>query len=186
MALQLARRLFTVAEYQHMAEAGVFGEDDRLELIEGEILEMSPIGSRHAGCVARLQKRLERSLGDTAIVWVQSPVRLGDRSEPQPDLSLLQHREDFYGSGLPGPEHVLVIIEVADSSLEYDRRMKGPLYARSGIREYWLVDLDRRVVAVHRDPSLDGYSSVRVAQPGEQISPAVFPDVQLDVADIVA
>jgi Uma2 family endonuclease len=186
MALQLARRLFTVAEFHQMAEAGVFGEDDRIELVEGEILEMSPIGSHHAARVARLQQRLSFAVSERALIWVQNPVRLDDRSEPQPDLALLEVRRDFYEAALPGPDNVLLIVEIADSSAEYDRQIKAPLYARCAIAEYWLVDLLRQVVTVYRDPSLDGYRSVRVAQPGQQISPLAFPDVQLDVSDIVA
>ena len=185
MAIQLARYRFTVGEYHQMAEAGVFGEDDRIELIEGEILEMSPIGSHHAARVARLQQRFGRVLAGRVLVWTQNPIRLDDRSEPQPDLVLLEPRDDFYESALPGPEKVVLVVEIADSSAEYDRQIKAPLYGRSGIPEYWLVDLIRRVITVYREPSRDGYQAVRVAQPGEQISPSAFSDVQLDVADIV-
>src|SRR5437868_12357745 len=141
MSVQIARRHFNVAEYYKMAAAGVFSEDDRVELIEGEIVEMNPIGSRHAACVGRLTKLLERLTGDRAIVWVQNPVQVSDYSEPLPDVALLNPRDDFYSQATPQATDVLLIIEVAESSLEYDRSIKLPLYARSGIVEVWLVNL---------------------------------------------
>ena len=185
MALQLPRRLFTTAEYHRMAEAGVLAEDDRVELIDGEILEMSPIGSRHAACVARLTSLFAQTLGAAAIVWGQNPIHLGERSEPEPDLALLPPRADFYAAGHPGPDDVLLLIEVADTSILYDRQVKVPLYARSGIPEVWLVDLDQQHVAIHRDPTPEGYGIARVARPGETISPTAIPDLAIAVSDIL-
>lgn len=118
-----------------MAAAGVLSEDDRVELIEGEIIEMNPIGSRHAACVGRLTKLLERQAGDRVIVWVQNPVQVNDYSEPLPDVTLLKPRDDFYAQANPQPADVLLIIEVADSSVDYDHEIKTPLYARAGIPE---------------------------------------------------
>ena len=130
MAVELRRYRFTTTEYDRMAEAGVLGEDDRVELIEGEILEMSPMGRRHAACVDRLTRLLVRGVGDAAIVRVQNPIVLSDHNEPQPDLALLRPRVDFYTAEHPGPEDALLVVEVSDSSVEYDRQIKVPLYAQ--------------------------------------------------------
>jgi hypothetical protein len=141
MGVQLARRLFTVAEYHKMAEAGILSEDDRVELLEGEIVAMSPIGSRHAGTVKRLLDQFIPLQGARRVILsVQDPIRLGEYSEPQPDLALLRPRADFYASSHPGPEDVLLIIEVADQSAAVDREVKVPLYARWGIPEvcWWI------------------------------------------------
>src|SRR5918997_6720202 len=120
MSVQIARRHFTVDDFYRMLEAGILTEDDRVELIDGEIIEMSPIGSRHASCVMRLNAVLTKRLGDTAIVNVQNPLRLSTRSEPLPDCSLLKPREDFYSRAHPTPDDVLLVVEVADSSIGYD------------------------------------------------------------------
>src|SRR5439155_445568 len=156
MAVQIQRYRFTTADYHRLAEAGILGEDDRVELIEGELIAMNPIGPRHVSSVNRLNRLLGRALGDAAIIQVQSPILLDDRSEPQPDLSLLQPHPDFYISSLPTPRDVILVIEVADSSDVYDRRIKAPLYARAGIPEYWLVRLEREDLVVFRDPTPDG------------------------------
>ena len=185
MALQFPRRRFTTGDYHRMAEAGVLSEDDRVELIDGEILEMSPIGSKHAACVARLTSLFSQRVGGAAIVWVQNPVQLGDRSEPQPDLALLRPRPDFYASAHPTADDVLLLIEVAESSMEYDRQVKVPLYARTGIPEMWLVGLARDQVTVHRDPTPGGYRVIRVLCRGDAISSAAFPHLEIAVADIL-
>ena len=137
----IEKRRFTVDEYYAMARAGILSERDRVELIDGEIVTMTPIGPVHAAAVARATHALMRSAGERAIVWVQNPIRLDAFSEPQPDLVLLRPREDFYRAAHPGPADVLLVIEIADSSLRYDRDVKASLYARHGIVEYWLVDL---------------------------------------------
>lgn len=168
-----------------MAEAGILGEDDRVELIEGEIIEMSPIGGPHAACVDRLTRLLVIGLGDAAIVRVQNPVHLDQRSEPQPDVSLLRPRADFYASGHPSPEDILLVIEVAESSLEYDRRVKVPLYARQGIPEAWLANLNERHLVAHLDPTPDGYRTMRVFRPGEMVSPSAFPHLEIPVDEIL-
>lgn len=185
MALDLKRRRFTVQEYHQMAQAGILGEDDRVELIEGEIVEMTPIGRRHASCVARLVHRFGRELRDAAVIWPQNPVRLGEDSEPEPDLALLRPRADFYASGHPGPEDVLLLVEVADSSADPDRRVKVPLYARSGIQEVWLVDLEQETVTIYRDPAPDGYRTAQVVRRGDELAPAAFPHVTLKAADLI-
>ncbi len=185
MALELKRYLFTRAEYHRLAEAGVLGEDDRVELIEGEILEMSPIGRRQWACVDRLSHLFVRAVGNEAIVHVQNPVPLNERSEPEPDLTLLRFRADFYASADPTPADVLLVVEVADSSVEYDRQVKAPLYARTGIPELWLLDLGRDHLVVYREPSGSGYGTTRVLRRGETISPVAFPDLVIPVVDLL-
>ncbi len=185
MAIHLPRRRFTVEEYHRMAEAGILGEDDRVELIEGEITEMTPIGRRHAATVKRLIKLFVSAFGNNAVVGAQDPVVLDEHSEPQPDIELLHPKADFYASGHPMPEDVFLLVEVAYSSADPDRRVKVPLYARNGIAEAWLVDLEQETITVYRDPSPDGYRTVRVFRCGEQIAPAAFPDRSLAVADIM-
>lgn len=185
MAVQLLRRRFTVEEYHRMAQAGIFSEDDRVELIEGEIVAMTPIGSRHAACVGRLTHIFASIVGERAIVWVQNPLRLGPDSEPQPDLALLRLRADFYAEAHPGPEDVLLVVEVAETSAEYDRTVKLPLYARSGIREVWLVDLATVSVEVCSDPTPGGYQRVRSIRRGERLSLGAFPPMELAADDLL-
>ncbi len=168
-----------------MAAAGVLSDDDRVELIDGEIVDMTPIGSRHMACVDRLNRLLTAACGDRAIVRVQGPIRLGPRSEPQPDVTLLRPRPDFYAEGHPGPDSVLVLVEVADTSLDLDRSVKLPLYARAGIREVWLVDLAASRVVVHRTPGPDGYADVRSTGGDARLSPAAFPGLDLRARDII-
>ena len=185
MALPAPRR-FTVDEYYKMAEAGILGEDDRVELIEGEIVEMAPIGPLHADAVEDLAELFVLRFADRAKVRSQNPVRLSQILEPEPDLVLLRPRDDFYASDDATFEDVLLIVEVADSSIQYDRQVKAPLYARSGVPEYWIVDLTRDHVAVHRDPTDAGYATTRVFRRGETINPTVFPDLRIAVEDILA
>ncbi len=185
MTVQFSRRLFTVSEYHRMVEAGILGEDDRVELIEGEIVEMSPIGSRHARCVRRLNYLFGRRVAERAIVDVQNPVRLGEHSEPQPDMLLLRPRPDFYAAAHPGPGDVLLVVEVVETSAAYDPDVKVPLYARAGILEVWLVDLGEDRVEVYREPSPQGYRSVRHFRRGDRLSAEAFPDLEVSVEDVL-
>ena len=185
MTLHPTRRRFTVAEYYRMAKAGILTEDDRVELIDGEILEMAPIGGRHAACVIRLDRLFQHLVGDAAVISVQNPVRLSEHAEPQPDLLLLRPRPDFYASGHPTPADVLLLVEVAETSSRYDRRVKMPLYARSGIPECWLVELDQATITVYRDPTPSGYGIVQTVRSGEKLRPLAFPDLELAVTDIL-
>ena len=185
MAAQLLRRRFTVSEYHRMGQAGILGEDDRLELLEGEIVEMAPIGSRHQAVVDRLTKLFSDRVGDAAVVRVQGPVRLGEDSEPQPDLLLLAPRGDFYATAHPSPEDVHLLVEVSDTSAEYDREVKLPLYARHGIKEVWLVGLDAGTVEVYRAPTAQGYQEPSQAGRDQRISPLAFPKMELAVEDII-
>jgi Uma2 family endonuclease len=178
------RRLFTSAEYHAMAEAGILSEDERVELIAGEIVRMAPIGSRHAGCVKRLNGRLSR-LGERALVSVQDPIALSPSHEPEPDLALLHPRADDYAQSHPAPSDIFLVIEVADFSVEYDRDVKIPLYARAGIPEAWLVDLIQRAVEVYREPSGDRYRDVQILRSGDSLYPQAFPDFELTVDAIL-
>ena len=168
-----------------MREAGILGEDDRVELLEGEIVEMAPIGSRHAAVVDRLNALFARALEGRAIVRVQSPVRLSEVSEPQPDLALLRPRGDYYEGGHPGPGDVLLVVEVADTRPEYDREVKVPLYGRHEVREAWLVDLSAGRVEVYRGPGPRGYKERRVLGRGEAVAPLAVPDLEVRVEEVL-
>lgn len=185
MAVQFVRRLFTVSEYHRMLEAGILGEDDRVELLEGEIVQMSPIGNRHAACVRRLNSLFVKRLGEQVIVDVQNPIHLSQHSEPQPDLALLRFRSDFYASAHPGPEDVLLVVEVTETSGTYDREVKVPLYARSNIPEVWVVDLAEEWIDVYREPSPEGYRLVRRLGRGERLSPQALADLELEVGEVL-
>ena len=185
MSVQVLKRLFTVEEYYRMAEANIFSEDDRVELLEGEIVQMTPIGSRHASNVMRLIRLFSQQVSEHALVSAQNPVRLDEYSEPQPDIALLRFRPDFYAEDHPKPEDVLLLVEVADTSIVFDRQVKVPLYAKAGIPEVWLVDLGGDSVEVHARPSRGGYEEVQQFRRGETISPQAFPDLKLNVSDIL-
>jgi Uma2 family endonuclease len=178
------KRLFTVHEYHKMGEAGILTEDDRVELIEGEIVVMPPIGEGHFGNVNRFTDKFYVFRG-RAVIHIQNPVRLGLKNEPEPDIVLLRFREDFYAGKFPEPDDVLLLVEIADSSLAYDRNTKVPLYAKAGIQEYWIVDLIHREIVVHRDPSRARYRSIQQVKPGDTIAPMAFPDVSLAVTDLL-
>ena len=153
----IRRHRYTVDEYYRMGDSGILKQGDRVELIEGEIVDMVPVGSAHVGVVNRLNRLLVQALGDRAIVSVQNPVRLSAFSEPEPDIALLRPRDDFYSGAHPGPTNVLLIIEVSDSSLDYDRDVKLPLYARHEIPVVWLIDIQRKQLLVFRSPTREGY-----------------------------
>lgn len=182
MSTLIAKRCFNVEEYYRMAEAGILSEDDRVELIEGEIIEMSPIGSRHAACIDRIVNfLLGRYAGMTAIVRVQSPIRLDDFSEPQPDVSLLRPRDDFYATEHPKPADVLLVIEVADTSVEYDRGAKTPLYARAGIPEVWLINLRENEVELYAQPAAGSYQITQRFKAGASFASRILPDLTINV-----
>ncbi len=170
--IELARPYrFTVADYHAMGEAGIFADGARVELIEGEVVEMCPIGPHHAGIVNRLTMLFARRFGDRAIVQVQNPVRLDDHSEPQPDIVLLRPRADFYASAHPTPDDTLLAIEVAESSLAFDRKVKAPLYATKGVPELWIIDVAGEAIEMYSQPQdTKGYAIIRRAQRGESIA----------------
>ena len=175
---------FTVEEYHRMAEAGILGEDSRVELIRGQILDMAPIGAPHLGMVNLLTHLLHGVLAGRGILSVQNPVRLDDGSEPEPDVVVLRPRADYYQTATPCPPDVLLLIEVADTSLDDDRAIKMPLYAENGIAECWIVNLLDRVVEVHRQPRNGHYAEVRRVRPGDVIDIALLPGVALSVGDL--
>lgn len=186
LAPWVPRRLITTEEYHRMADAGILTEDDRVELIEGELVTMSPIGSDHTGMVNWLTRTLVLAVGDRAIVSVQNPVRLNSRSEPQPDFALLRPRPDDYRSVTPAPDDVLLIIEIANSSLNYDRTVKRPLYARSGIPEFWIVDLSGQEVEVCRGLADGAYRAVVRVGRGGALEPHLLPGVVIRVDALLA
>lgn len=181
-----ARHRFAVDDYHRMVEAGVLGPDDRVELIEGEVVEMAPIGSRHAGCVMRLDRFFQRRLGDEAIVCVQNPVRASDLSEPQPDVVLLRPRSDDYTSANPAPAEVLLVIQVADTTAAWDRDVKLPLYATAGVIEAWLVDLPAGLAEAWTEPTVGGYGHMRRVGRGRSVAPLAFPEAALSIDDLLA
>ncbi len=180
---KIARRLFTADEFHAMAEAGILHEDDRIELIEGELIEMAAIGTKHFTCVNMLNRFLVCSVGDEAIVSVRNPVRLDEKLEPQPDVAVLRAKD--YSDALPGPEDVLLLIEVSDTTLTYDRETKLPLYARSGVREAWIMDLQNNAMERHTEPSRSGYRLVRRASKGESLPSEALPKIVLRFDDII-
>jgi len=157
MAVQVTRWQFSADDYERMVETGILDKDDRVELIDGEVIAMSPIGPPHAGIVNRLNAYLNRQLAGTAIVSVQNPIRLNDYAEPQPDLAILRPKDDFYAHAHPTPADILLLIEVADSSLEYDSNEKMPRYAQEAIPEVWLIDVDRQSVTQYAHPIITVY-----------------------------
>ena len=177
------RRLLTVDEYHRMGDAGILTEDDRVELIEGELVAMAPIGSEHIAASNALTRLLVVAVGDRGIVSVGNPVRLNQRSEPQPDFTVLRPRDD-YRTMLPRPEDTMLAVEVAASSLEYDRRVKLALYARSGIPEVWIVNLAAAEVEVYRSPVGDDYTDVSRANRADVAAMQAMPDVRIPVAAI--
>ncbi|MFN8637073.1 MAG: Uma2 family endonuclease [Chloroflexota bacterium] len=179
------RRLFTVHEYHQMGDAGILGEDDRVELINGEIVEMPPIGENHFGEVNRFTAMFSQYFAGQAVVHIQNPLRLGQRIEPQPDVVLLRFRDDFYKGKFPGPEDALLVVEVAESSLTYDRQTKVQLYAQAGIVEYWIVNLVDGEIEVYRDPAGTRYRSMQTLKSGDTVSPVEFPDVTIPVAELL-
>jgi Uma2 family endonuclease len=185
MAIDPKRYRFTRADYHRMAQTGILKPGVRVELIDGDIVEMSPIGRPHKSRVDRLNRILTPGVGTAAIVRVQSSIVLGDYGEPEPDLALLRDRADFYIDSDETPEDILLVVEVADSSESYDRRTKAPLYARFGIPELWIVDVNRSRVTRYLDPADDGYATTRVYRRGESLSPLAFPNLMIAVNDIL-
>ena len=179
------RRLLTVDEYHRMGEAGILTDDDRVELIEGELVAMAPIGSEHAAATNALNRLLVLAVGDRGIVSVGNPVRLTQRSEPQPDFAVLKPR-DGYRTMLPRPEDTVLAVEVANTSLGFDRKVKLPLYARAGIPEVWIVNLAAGEVEVHRSPAAGLYTSVTHCGRSGTLTIEALPDVFIPVAGIFA
>jgi Uma2 family endonuclease len=185
MAVEIERILFTVDKYEKMIEAGILGEDDHVELIRGEIVKMTPIGLRHAACVARLVKLFEKKVGDVALVWPQNPVLVGGHSMPEPDVTLLKPAADFYTSARPTAQDVLLLVEVADSSVARDKAMKVPLYAEAGVEELWIVNLVKNVIEVYSDPIGNTYRQVRRARRGDTLPLLDQPGISVTVSEVL-
>lgn len=167
-----------------MIESGILTHRDRVELLQGEIIEMSPIGRQHAACVDRVNELLVRALGDRAIVRVQNPIQLNNQSEPQPDVAILRRQPDFYADGHPQPNDVFALIEVSDTTVEFDRTVKVPLYTQNAIAEVWIVDLNAEVVQTYCEPDASGYQQQTFCR-GQAIAFQSFPDVQFMVDQLL-
>lgn len=185
MLTAVKKKLFTVDDYYAMARAGIIGEDDRVELIEGEIIQMAAIGSRHQAVVDRVTRLFVTRTGDRAIVRVQGPLRLARITEPQPDLQLLAPRDDFYAAAHPSQYEALLVVEVADTSLRFDRNEKAAIYARRGVRELWIIDLTGERILVRRTPSADGYGESLSVTRGDSLSPEAFPDIIVSTDELL-
>jgi Uma2 family endonuclease len=185
MPAEIARKLFNVDEYDRMLEVGILTENDRVELIEGEILEMSPIGWRHTACTDRATMLLAPRVLGKAIVRIQGPIRLSNNTKPQPDVILLNPREDFYATGGPVTKDALLVIEVAENSIRYDRGPRLALYAKYGVHEVWIEDLNTNTLLVFRDRHPSGYATSLLLKPGDEVSPLTFPDMILSVSALL-
>ena len=182
----LERHLFSVDDYRRMGETGNLSPADRTELIDGEIIQMTPVGSPHVGAVLALTRLLSRAVPASVIVSVQNPILMGNQSEPEPDLALLRARPDGYRAPpLPSAADALLIIEVSDTSLTYDRETKLPLYARHGVPEVWIVDLTAGAVAVYRGPDNETYAEVTTRGRSETLRPLSLLGVHVPVEDVV-
>lgn len=181
----LPRYRLTVEEYHRMGKTGVLAPDARVELIEGEVIDVAPIGSRHASVVNRLARILFAAVGDRSIVQVHGPIRLGDRSEPEPDFALLKPRADYYRNALPAAADVLLLIEVAESTLRYDRTVKAPLYARHGVPELWVVDLENERVHFHRRVEGDAYADISATGRPGPTAIGALAGVTVDLSDVL-
>lgn len=174
MTIQLDQRLLTVKEYHQMVAAGILGEDDPIELLNGQLINRSPVGSNHAACVEKIDELLKDLLRGKAMVRSQNPITLSDLSEPEPDIAIVQKKENYYADRHPTPKEVFLVIEVADSSLEKYRQAKLPLYARAQIPEYWIVNLEKREIEVYETPLDDQYRSRHIYQPEDELTIAPF------------
>jgi Uma2 family endonuclease len=180
-AVELRPRLFTIDDVEAMVKAGIIGEGERVELIEGQIVEMSAQGTRHVWAVSRVERPFHRR--DDVVVTAQSTFQIDAHGGPEPDVVIL--RADAPQDQRPSPAHAVLVVEVADTSLAHDRYTKGPLYARAGIPEYWIVDLNGERVEVYREPSPDGYRMIHYVVRGESLSPAFAPEMVIQVDQIL-
>jgi Uma2 family endonuclease len=185
MSVAGSKKRFTADDYQRMGQAGILRRADRVELIDGEMIAMTPTGPRHCASVDRATRAFVTKAGDSAIVRVQGPVRLDFYSEPEPDLVLLRPRADFYASGHPGPDDILLIVEVPDSSIDYDREIKSHLYARSGVHEYWLADLNEKVLVCYSSPEGGTYQNVRRYMRRQSLAPDLLPECVVSIEDLL-
>lgn len=184
--LTVALHRWTIDEFYRMAEVGLLEPDARVELIDGVVVDMAPIGPGHGGHVKRGNRFFTRLLGDRALMSVQDTIRMGPRFGPEPDLAILRPRADDYTESNPTAEDILMLIEVAESSLSYDRATKMRLYAQVGVPDYWIVNLVDKQIEIHRDPTAEGYKTIEIKRRGDAIQLVAFPDVTVSVSDILA
>jgi Uma2 family endonuclease len=185
MSAEVETYRFSVEEFNKLGEAGIFDEDDRVELLDGEIIVMSPIGTQHAGTTMRVHWGLQQKLGNRVLFNLQNPAVLDEYSEPLPDITLLRPKRDFYTSGHPTPKDILLLIEVSDTTLGYDRGRKLRKYAERDISEVWIVNVRGRVIEQFREPTIGNYTVSRVCRKGEEISIQAFPEVTFRVEELI-
>jgi Uma2 family endonuclease len=181
----LQLRMWTVEEYHRMAEAGIFGADERVELLEGKIIWMIAKGTAHRSAVSRTDRLLQNRLKNLALICVQDPVKLNDRSEPEPDIAVVKVDTLDYADHHPTPSEVYLIIEVADSSLKLDCETKAKAYSQAGIRDYWVLDVVNRQLHVFREPTPEGYKTEKILSEDTAIAPLEFPDLQILVLEML-
>ena len=179
------RHAFTIDEWHRMGDAGLFGEDARVELLDGEVIDMAPLGSPHAGCVNRLNRLFTAAFAGRTVIAVQNPVVLDERSEPQPDLAVLAPRPDEYAEAHAMPSEIFLLVEVSDTTLRFDRDRKAPYYAKAGVRECWVVDLDGDRLLVMRSPSPNGYTESTSLGRGDRVGVEALAGVEFDVGEIL-
>jgi Uma2 family endonuclease len=180
----VSRRRITVDDYYRMTEVGLLARDARVELIDGEIVDMAPIGSRHGGTETQLMELLSETVGSRALVREQQPLRLGDCSEPQPDVCVVKRRQDYYKGAHPTPEDTLLIVEICETSLSRDLRRKIPLYARHDIPEVWIVDLKGAQIHFFRSPEGEAYTQVSADEAPGVVSLTMLPDAAIDLSAV--
>jgi Uma2 family endonuclease len=185
MQVEATKKLFTVDEYYKMADAGILGPEDRVELIDGEIIQMGPIGNRHAGCVIAATDLFKAAFGGRVSVSVQNPLRLSDYTEPEPDVVLLKPRKDSYRNKRVGVEDVLLVVEVSDTTLEYDREVKLPRYAAAGVPEVWIEDLENGQLLVCRNPVGNAYTTFQTLRSRDSVAVPAFPGTTFNVEDLL-
>ncbi len=185
MAIEILRKKFTVAQYHQMAKSGILTRGDRVELLGGEVIQMPPVGQAHWIGVDCLTELLSLALAFKAIVRVRSPIALGSTSAPQPDIAVLRERIDFYGEEPSRPEDIFALVEVSDRTVEFDRMVKLPIYAASGIAEVWIVDLVAGAVEVYREPGVGGYGQVEFLERGKEIGFEAFPNIGFTVDELL-
>lgn len=185
MQTEKQKHLFSISDFDRMAERGLFDEDAHIELIEGEFFDMAPIGSRHASIVSFLASALIKQLSDCAIVRIQDPVRLGDLSVPQPDLAVVKPKSDFYRTRHPEAHDILLLIEVADSSAGYDLKTKIPLYAKYEIPECWLIDIDKKTTTRFNEPHENAYKTQHIYHAEESVKSILFDNLSINLAGLL-
>ncbi len=185
MQIEASKKLFNVDDYYRMAEVGILGPEDRVELIDGEIIQMSPIGTRHAGCVTRATRLFTLAFNGRAVVSTQNPLRLNNYTEPEPDIVLLKFREDDYGKKRMLPDDALLVVEVADTTLKYDRDVKLPRYAAAGVPEVWIMDLKENCLLLYRDLEKSTFQTNLILKSGESVFVRAFPDITFAVSELL-